>query len=453
MTRRLARWSRAAAATAAAALVTGCQGAYDLPLPGGAATGDDAYRVTVEFADVLDLVPQSSVKVDDVTVGAVEEVTLDGWTARVRLRLAGDVELPDNAVAELRQTSLLGEKFVSLAAPPSGAVGDLSDGDVIPLDRSSRGAEVEEVLGALSLLLNGGGVAQLQIINRELGDALEGRESDVRGVIEQLDVFVSGLDEQKSEIVRAIEATDRLAATLARQKADLAVALDEIPAGLAVLADQREELTEMLTALSDLGVTATRVIEASQEDTVANLEALAPVLEQLEASGDALTDSLELLFTYPFADSSMPGIRGDYTNLEVTADLDFEAVCLELGRPGCEPPQGGGPPAPPELPELPDPTEPLCEVVDGLPVGPGCEDLDADQLCELLGAQDCEGAVTEVCDELATPLPLCPEDGGSGGGSGGGDDLLPGVPDLPGTGSGGLLGSGSLARLMLGGLA
>ncbi|MFP5335634.1 MAG: MCE family protein [Actinomycetes bacterium] len=449
MTRRLLRWPRAVATVAAAALVAGCQGAYDLPLPGGAATGDDAYRVTVEFADVLDLVPQSSVKVDDVTVGAVEEITLDGWTARVRLRLAGDVELPDNAVAELRQTSLLGEKFVSLAAPPLGAVGDLSDGDVIPLDRTTRGAEVEEVLGALSLLLNGGGVAQLQIINRELGDALEGRESDVRGVIEQLDVFVSGLDEQKSEIVRAIEATDRLAATLARQTDDLAVALDEIPAGLAVLADQREQLTAMLTALSELGVTASRVIEASQEDTVANLEALGPVLEQLEASGDALTDSLELLFTYPFADSSLLGIRGDYTNLEVTADLDFQAVCLELGRPGCEPPEGGGPPAPPALP---DPTAPLCEIVDGLPVGPGCEDLDADELCELLGAQDCEGAVTDVCDELGTPLPLCPEDGGGSGG-GGGEPGLPGVPDLPGIGSGDLLGSGSLARLMLGGLA
>jgi phospholipid/cholesterol/gamma-HCH transport system substrate-binding protein len=105
--------------TAAAALVmsttlTACEGVYDLPLPGGAAGGDDVYRVTVEFADVLDLVPQSAVKVNDVTVGAVEDVELDGWHARVRVRLLDSVRLPDNAVAELRQTSLLGEKFVSL---------------------------------------------------------------------------------------------------------------------------------------------------------------------------------------------------------------------------------------------------------------------------------------------------------------------------------------------------
>src|SRR6478735_3217249 len=73
-----------------------------------------------------------------------------------QLPLRGGTELPDNAVASIRQTSLLGEKFVSLAAPESGASTEpLASGDVIPLERSGRNPEVEEVLGALSLLLNG----------------------------------------------------------------------------------------------------------------------------------------------------------------------------------------------------------------------------------------------------------------------------------------------------------
>ena len=37
------------------------------------------------------------------------------------LELRNDVELPDNAIAEIRQTSLLGEKFVSLGPPADGA--------------------------------------------------------------------------------------------------------------------------------------------------------------------------------------------------------------------------------------------------------------------------------------------------------------------------------------------
>ena len=101
-------------------LLSGCEfSVYDLPLPGGADLGDNPFEVIVEFRDVLDLVPQSTVKVDDVSVGIVDDVELDGYTAEVTLLLNEDVELPDNAEATIRQTSLLGEKFVSLAPPAS----------------------------------------------------------------------------------------------------------------------------------------------------------------------------------------------------------------------------------------------------------------------------------------------------------------------------------------------
>ncbi|MGH8894768.1 MAG: MCE family protein, partial [Actinomycetes bacterium] len=270
-------------AVAAALLMTGtltaCEGVYDLPLPGGAAGGDDVYRVTVEFADVLDLVPQSAVKVNDVTVGAVEEVRLDGWHAEVDVRLLDSVRLPDNAAAELRQTSLLGEKFVSLGPPPGGeGVGRLKDGDTIPLSRSGRNPEVEEVFAALSLVLNGGGVAQLKTINVELTKAMKGHEADIQGALRQLDTFIGGLDEHKGEIVRALDGLDRLSARLEAQKEDIGVAIEDLGPGLKVLADQRAQLTKMLTALSDLGRVGTRVINTSKADTVANLRALDPIL-------------------------------------------------------------------------------------------------------------------------------------------------------------------------------
>ena len=64
--------------------------------------------------------PQSTVKVNDVSVGKVTDVELEGYTAEVTLELRNDVDLPDNAIAEIRQTSLLGEKFVSLSPPEDG---------------------------------------------------------------------------------------------------------------------------------------------------------------------------------------------------------------------------------------------------------------------------------------------------------------------------------------------
>ncbi|WP_327595270.1 MCE family protein [Streptomyces chartreusis] len=371
----------AAWAAVGSLLLSGCEfnGWYDVQLPGGAASDGDAYHVTVEFRDVLDLVPQSAVKVDDVTVGAVEEVELDGWHARLRLRVADSVELPANAIAELRQTSMLGEKYVALSRPTDTTpVGRLKDGDAIPLSRSGRNPEIEEVLSALSALLNGGGVAQLKTITVELNKALEGRENRVASLLKELNVFLGGLDEQKQDIVRALKAVDRLAKHLGREKRTIAEAVDAMPPALKVLADQRRDLTRMLTSLSKLGKTGTRVVNASHDDTVANLRQLRPILQQLNKAGDDLPNSLELLTTYPFPRNAVDAIKGDYVNLHITADLDLAGFYGNLtekpggGRGGDGKPQGPGLPETPDLPDVPDlPSLPTVPAPTALPSTPG----------------------------------------------------------------------------------
>src|SRR3954466_4683140 len=106
---------------AGALLLTGCDfDVYKLPLPGGTHV-DDPMTVKAEFADVLDLVPKSTVKVNDVTVGRITDVQLDGRHALVTMEIPKDTDLPGNAVAEIHQTSLLGEKFVALSAPQDQA--------------------------------------------------------------------------------------------------------------------------------------------------------------------------------------------------------------------------------------------------------------------------------------------------------------------------------------------
>lgn len=410
-------------AVAGALLMTGtltaCEGVYDLPLPGGAAGGDDVYRVTVEFADVLDLVPQSAVKVNDVTVGAVEQVRLEGWHAEVDVRLLDSVRLPDNAAAELRQTSLLGEKFVSLGPPPGGeGVGRLKDGDTIPLSRSGRNPEVEEVFAALSLVLNGGGVAQLKTINVELTKAMKGHEADIQGALRQLDTFIGGLDEHKGEIVRALDGLDRLSARLEAQKEDIGVAIEDLGPGLKVLADQRAQLTKMLTALSDLGRIGTRVINTSKADTVANLRALDPILTRLSEAGDNLPGALEMMVTYPFPQAATGAVQGDFTNLRITADLDLRTILSNLGGP-----------KPPDLPTVPNPTgSPLpIDPTNPLPIDPPSLPV--------------------------TPpsLPVTPPSGGTGGSTGGGTCVAGICIGAPARASAGAYDT-NLAALMLGGL-
>lgn len=443
--RRPTRLARALVALVLGSVVlSGCDfDVYELPLPGGADVGDDPMTVTIEFENVLDLVPQSSVKVNDVTVGKVTSVEIQpvdeadvdlGYVAEVEVEIRGDTELPANATATIRQTSLLGEKFVSLSAPETGAdTALLADDAEIPLERTGKNPEIEEVLGALSLLLNGGGLDKVRTISTEISAALEGREDSVKSLLTQVSSFVGQLDANRDDIVAAIDSLNEVAKGVRRQQPKINLALEELPSALLSIDRQRDDLVSMLQALDDLGDVGVRVIRRSKETTIESIRQLQPTLTQLANSGDDLINAFNVFLTYPFVDEVVgrdPQVArnlhmGDYTNLSVELDLDL----------------GNTP-----LPGIP--CTPLSQIPDTGPLP------DFEQLCD--GAQDAlaaclddftrtclNGLLQAVCE--ATPNnPLCDVLGG----------ILDGLPDLPnlpgglgGLGGGGGNGGGGLPGL------
>ncbi|MFI1101724.1 MlaD family protein [Streptomyces melanogenes] len=369
--------ARGGLALCAAAVVTGLamvpgglglpsfHGIEDLPLPGGAALGSHPYRVTAVFKDVTSLFPQSSVKVNDVPVGRVEKITVSGddWLARVTMKVNGKVRLPADAYANLEQSSLLGEKYVQLVAPgdlaprpdlndPSGPrraavvrdTAPLADGAVIPLARTNRNAEVEEVFGALSMLLNGGGVQQINTITRELNRALDGRRSSARSVLTRIAAFAKDLDGHRGDLTDALGALDRLSSTVAARDTEVGTVLDRLGPGLQVLRDQRGSLVTMLRSLDTLSTAAVSAVDRTRADLVADLRALAPTLKGLADAGRDLPASLQVLMTYPFTDEVLTGVKGDYLNVYLKVAAPPGTVILPAH--GGSAPPGGALPLP-----------------------------------------------------------------------------------------------------------
>jgi phospholipid/cholesterol/gamma-HCH transport system substrate-binding protein len=325
-----ARTSLVGMAAAASLVVSGCgfTGIYDIPMPGGADIGDRPMEIKVQLADVLDLVPQTHVKINEVAVGRIQKIELaDDWHAEVTTLVHGDVDLPANSHANIKMSSLLGEKYLELTPPPEGsAEGKLADGAVIPLARTNRNTEIEEVLGALSMLLNGGGVEQLNTITKELAAVSEGKEAEIKQSMRNTEEFVRGLDGQTGQIERALDGLNRLSKILDEEKDVIEGALDELAPGMEVLIDQREELVEMLTALRRLSSVAVDTMNQSKDDLVDNLESLRPILKNVADAGQDLPNSLELLVSFPFADSAVDMVKGDYANLYADFEIDLDKI-------------------------------------------------------------------------------------------------------------------------------
>lgn len=319
-----------------AVLATSCssQGIFAIPLPGGADVGSEPLHLDIQFEDVLDLVPQSAVKLDGVPVGRVDKITVgqDGWTANVAVLVNRDVNLPANAGAEVKQSNLLGEKFIELSAPKENPSTDkLVSGSTIPIDRTRHATDIEQVLGALSMLLNGGGVAQLQPIVTELNKAVGGREGRVRSLLEQANTLIGGLEDQVTDITRALDGLNTLSGRVSEQTDQLGKILDELPKGLTILEEQRPQLVGMLAQLDKLGQVGFDVINTSKDDLIRDLRALRPTLQALGAAAPDLVTAFPLIPTYPFPDSVLESTVGGQVNTWLSVDLQIGMTLSNLG--------------------------------------------------------------------------------------------------------------------------
>jgi phospholipid/cholesterol/gamma-HCH transport system substrate-binding protein len=105
----------------------------------------------------------------------------------------------------------------------------------------------------------------------------------------------------------------------------------------------------MLEQVDRLGVVGVQVLGTARDEIVTDLKALRPTLQALAGAAPDVVTSSPLLFTYPFPDALLPGIKGDSTNLFGNLDLrllnQLEALGVGQGEPVYSPPRTGPTPA------------------------------------------------------------------------------------------------------------
>jgi phospholipid/cholesterol/gamma-HCH transport system substrate-binding protein len=326
-------WHRAAAKLAmivVLATVSGCgwRGLNSLPLPGTQGSGPGSFVIQAQMPEVNNIQPNSRVRVADVTVGHVTRIERQGWHALLTMSLNGDVDLPANATAKIGTTSLLGSYHIELAPPKDQPPqGKLRNGSLIVLSHAGAYPSTEQTLAAVSLVLNGGGVSQLQDITEAFSTAFRGREQDLRSLIGQLDRFTADLDKQKGDIIAAAESLNHLVGKFAAQQPVLDRALATIPNGLAVLKDQRDNLVEAADQLGKFSALTVDSVNKTKANLVKELQQVGPVLDSLANAGPSLTRALSLIPTFPFPNETIEKWqRGDYANLTAIVDLTLSRI-------------------------------------------------------------------------------------------------------------------------------
>src|ERR1700744_4789091 len=224
---------------AAALMLSSCgwRGISNVELPGGPGTGAGAYTVYVQMPDTLAINGNSKVMVADVFVGTIRKIELKNWVATLTLGLNKNVKLPKNSTAKIGQTSLLGSQHIELAPPADPSSQMLKNGDTIPLKNSSSYPSTEQTLASLAMIVRGGGLPNLEVLQNEINNVVTGRGPQIRAFLGKLDTFTRQLNEQRDAITHAIDSTNRLLAIVAARLDVLDRALTEFPPLIKYFAD------------------------------------------------------------------------------------------------------------------------------------------------------------------------------------------------------------------------
>jgi phospholipid/cholesterol/gamma-HCH transport system substrate-binding protein len=113
------------------------------------------YELTANFEHIDGIRDGSDVRISGIKVGSVVGTALDPSTflATVRMTVEPAVKLPDDTVAEIVSSGLLGDKYMSLV--PGGSDKDIPPGGQIKFTQSS--VSIEHLIGQMMFSPPGGG--------------------------------------------------------------------------------------------------------------------------------------------------------------------------------------------------------------------------------------------------------------------------------------------------------
>ncbi len=324
-----------------AVMLSGCAlSLQSLPKVSGVSAG--TYPVYAVFSNVLNLPDDAQVRVGAQVVGEVGAISTENFQADLTLDIKTSVQLAVGTTAQVRFDDPLGDEYILLQAPtvlPTGTSEEASRflvaGARIPASSTSTAPSVEDTFGALSLVLNGGGINQLQTIISQLNDTFTGNQGPIRSFLTTIDNGVSSLSGGRPAIDRALASISNLSSKLNAGGPTIATGISTIAPAVGVLASENKQISGLLDQLSNLGAAGAAIAQQSGQNAVADAQDLLPVVQQLDAVSSQLAPDLSALAAF---EAETPKIApSDYLQVSALVNVLLPAGGFEPSLPAAEP--------------------------------------------------------------------------------------------------------------------
>jgi phospholipid/cholesterol/gamma-HCH transport system substrate-binding protein len=249
------------------------------------------YELTAQFADANGLRVGDHVLVAGIRSGRVLalEIVEDRVEARLQVE---DVDLPADTTARVVLRTLVGTRAVALE-PGDDFDGELlAEGDVIPLDRTQTTLDVPEFGEASDDLLTEIDSEAFNTFLRSLTDLTEGQREEVAGLVEGGTRLTTLVNDQEAQIRDLLQQLRGLGSTLNSRDDELISIIDDFDVALGELAEQRDEIRRLFREGNAASLAAGDLIVATRGDLDAILSEVHLIVDILDENQRNLAEAL-----------------------------------------------------------------------------------------------------------------------------------------------------------------
>lgn len=263
---------------------------------------DSGQKMSAYFTSAVGIYAGSDVRVLGVKVGTIGAVTPEGDKVKVDFAVDDGVQVPADAGAVIITPTVVADRYVQLTPVYTGG-GTLSEGAIIPLDKTATPVELDQLAGSVNQLatalgpdgankngaltdvlnttaanVDGNGQALGDTISAlsKATDTLANNRGDLFATVTNLQTFVSTLSANDTQVQGFITQLTTFSNFLAGERSDLGAALQQLSVALGDVAgfvrDNRESLSSNVAGLARV----TQVV-ANQRQALAEITDVAPL--------------------------------------------------------------------------------------------------------------------------------------------------------------------------------
>ncbi|MGW3962229.1 MCE family protein [Amycolatopsis sp. NPDC005003] len=229
------------------------------------------------------LIKQSDVKVRGLIVGSVQDIVATDHGAELTLALKPESAklIPENVSARFLPKTLFGERFVSLEIPKDPSAKTLSNGDVIPQDRTSNAVELEQAFSHLMPVLQAVQPQKLSATLTAISTALQGRGDQLGDTLSQLGTYIGELNPHEPELQHNLKALAEFSDHLKDAAPDLVQSLDNLSTTTRTVVDERQNLSNLYGSLTQASVDLQTFLQNNKDNIISLVDTARPTAELL----------------------------------------------------------------------------------------------------------------------------------------------------------------------------